>query len=188
MFIKEYLKKSVEVKEAILNSETLLEEIAAVSDLIIKVYEQGSKVLAAGNGGSAADSQHFACELVSKFREDRRALPAIALSTNTSILTAVGNDFGFEYVFSRQIEALGEKGDVFIGITTSGKSKNVLEALKKAKEKGLYTVVLTGFEASFSSGLCDYTIKVPSMETPVIQEVHISILHAICAKVEKAFL
>ena len=139
-----------------------------------------------GNGGSAADAQHLACELVSKFNFDRKAIPSIALTTNTSILTAISNDYSFEKVFSRQVEGIAEKGDILIGISTSGTSKNVIEALKKGKEKGTINIAFIGNKKDKIKLYSDYLIDIPSNETPRIQEMHIIIGHIICDLVEKS--
>lgn len=183
-FIKEYLADSIEIKQLILSDKKLLEGISTVSDLILDSFQKGNKFLIAGNGGSAADSQHIAAEFVSRFYFDRPGLSAIALTTDTSMLTAIGNDYGFENLFSRQIEAHGNKGDVFIGISTSGNSKNVIKAVKAAKELGVITVALCGSKGDLG-GVCDFSLPVPSTSTPHIQEAHICIGHMICAIVEE---
>ncbi|WP_025209028.1 D-sedoheptulose 7-phosphate isomerase [Hippea sp. KM1] len=185
-FVETQIKKSYEVKKSILDNEKLINEILEIGNLLIETYKKGNKLLIAGNGGSAADAQHIAGELVSKFYFDRPALPAIALTTDTSIITAIGNDYGYEYLFSRQIEANGVKGDVFLGISTSGNSKNIIEGLKTAKEKGLITIGLTGESGGKMKELCDYCICVPSSETPRIQEAHILIGHILCSVIEEA--
>jgi len=185
-FIETQIKKSYEVKKSILENERLINEVLEIGNLLIETYKKGNKLLIAGNGGSAADAQHIAGELVSKFYFDRPALPAIALTTDTSIITAIGNDYGYEYLFSRQIEANGIKGDVFLGISTSGNSKNIIEGIKTAKEKGLITIGLTGESGGKMKELCDYCICVPSIETPRIQESHILIGHILCSIIEEA--
>jgi D-sedoheptulose 7-phosphate isomerase len=185
-FVENQIKKSYEVKKSILENEKLINEILEIGNLLVEVYKKGNKLLIAGNGGSAADAQHIAGELVSKFYFDRPALPAIALTTDTSIITAIGNDYGYEKLFSRQIEANGIKGDAFLGISTSGNSKNIIEGLKVAKEKGLFTIGLTGESGGKMKDLCDYCICVPSNETPRIQEAHILIGHILCSIVEEA--
>jgi D-sedoheptulose 7-phosphate isomerase len=185
-FVETQIKKSYEVKKSILENKEIFNEIIKIGEILIDVYKKGNKLLIAGNGGSAADAQHIAGELVSKFYFDRPALPAIALTTDTSIITAIGNDYGYEYLFSRQIEANGVKGDAFLGISTSGNSKNIIEGVKKAKEKGLITIGLTGETGGEMKNLCDYIIKVPSSETPRIQESHILIGHIWCSMIEKA--
>jgi D-sedoheptulose 7-phosphate isomerase len=185
-FITSQIKNSYEIKKAILEDNKLIELISNIGEILIKTYKSGNKLLIAGNGGSAADAQHIAGELVSKFYFDRPALPAIALTTDTSILTAIGNDYGYEKVFSRQIEANGVKGDVFLGISTSGNSKNIIEGIKTAKNKDILTIGLTGRNGGKMKDLCDYCICVPSDETPRIQEAHILIGHILCSIIEEA--
>ena len=186
MFIEDYIKKSISTKEKLLHNNKILETINDVSNVIVSSYSRGGKVITAGNGGSAGDAQHIAGELVSKFYFDRPGLAAVSLTTDTSIITAIGNDYGYEKIFARQIQANGNKGDVFIGISTSGNSKNILLALEEAKKKGIITVGLTGSKECLMDNLSDYIIKVPSDETPNIQEAHIMIGHIICALVEKS--
>ena len=184
-FIENQVKKSYEIKQAIYENKELMNLIQEVSKVTIGVYNQGNKTLIAGNGGSAADSQHIAGEFVSKFYFDRPGLASMALTTDTSILTAIGNDYGYEKLFSRQVQANGVKGDIFIGISTSGNSKNIIEALNECKEKGIITVGLTGKSGGAMKKLCDYCICIPSNETPRVQEAHILIGHIICAVVEE---
>jgi D-sedoheptulose 7-phosphate isomerase len=145
----------------------------------------GNKILLAGNGGSAADCQHLAGELVSRFHYDRPGLPAVALTTDTSILTAIGNDYGYEYLFARQIEALANSGDVFFAISTSGSSPNILQALQTAREKGVATVGLTGRSGGEMPALCEHCLCVPADSTPRIQEGHILVGHIICCLIEQ---
>ena len=184
----EYIKKQIEAsystKIQIYEDELLIKQIQKVAQQCIKAYRGGNKTLIAGNGGSAADAQHIAGEFVSKFYFDRPALPSIALTTDTSILTAIGNDYGYEKLFSRQVEANGIKGDIFIGISTSGNSPNLIDAFKTCKSKGLFTVGLSGKAGGKMAPLCDICLKVPSNETPRIQEAHILIGHIICFLVE----
>lgn len=161
------------------------QQIADVVELMINCFRNGKKLLVMGNGGSAADSQHFAAEIVGRFKLERAALPAIALSTDTSILTAIGNDYGFDTIFSRQIEALAEKGDVVIGLSTSGNSPNVLKALELAKERGCLTIGLLGKDGGSIKTVCDLALIVPTNDTPRVQEGHITIIHIICDLVEK---
>ena len=184
-YIKKHIQESKNIKNELLENSSLLETIQKISLIIIDLYQKGNKILIAGNGGSAADAQHIAGELVSRFYFDRPGLAVIALTTDTSILTAIGNDYGYEKVFSRQIEANGVSGDLFIGISTSGNSKNILEALKVARSIGVITVGLTGKSGGLMASNCDYCIKIPSTETPRIQESHILIAHIICAIVEE---
>ena len=182
--IKTYIEESIEPKREILAK--YLDVINDVTNEIIEAYRNDKKVIWFGNGGSAADAQHLACELVSKFYMERKALPSIALTTNTSTLTAISNDFCYEKVFERQVEAFAKEGDVLIGITTSGKSVNVINALKTAKTKGAITVAFTGNSTDKIRACVDYLIPVPSNNTPHIQESHIMIGHIICYLVEKA--
>ena len=186
MNIKNYIQDSIDTKTKILNDEKILNTIQAIANEIVIGYENGKKVLTAGNGGSAGDAQHIAGELVSKFFFDRPGLSAFSLATDTSILTAIGNDYGYEKTFSRQVQANGCEGDIFIGISTSGNSKNIVLALEEAKKKGMITVGLVGSKSCDMDELCDYIIKVPSTSTPTIQESHIMIAHIICALVEEA--
>ena len=185
-YINNQIEKSLRLKQDLLDSNETKQLIQVVSNEIIKAYKNGNKTLIAGNGGSAADAQHIAGEFVSRFYFDRPGLASIALTTDTSILTAIGNDYGYEKLFSRQLQANGIKGDIFIGISTSGNSKNVVEALKYAKENGIITVGLTGQKGGLMKEMCDYCICMPSDETPRIQEGHILIGHIICAVVEEA--
>ena len=184
-FIDKQVKNSYIVKRAILEDRELSGLIREVSAKCIEVYKNGNKTLIAGNGGSAADAQHVAGEFVSKFYFDRPGLASMALTTDTSVLTAIGNDYGYEKLFSRQVQANGATGDMFIGISTSGNSKNIVEALRTCKERGIIAVGLTGEGGGAMAELCDYCIKVPSSETPRIQEAHILIGHIICSVVEE---
>jgi len=185
-FTVKQIAESIEVKQAILNNKELLKLIEEISVKAIELYENGKKIMLAGNGGSAADAQHIAGELVSRFYFDRPGLPALALTTDSSILTAIGNDYGYEKLFSRQIQANGVEGDMFIGISTSGNSENILKALEECKNKKIITVGLTGENGGKMAELCDYCIKVPSTETPRVQEAHILISHIICSIIEEA--
>lgn len=184
--IKQHLTLSAEVKQK--TAERRAAVISRATDCIIDSLKSKGKVLLCGNGGSAADSQHLAAELVGRFKKDRDTLPAAALTTDTSILTAVGNDYGFTRIFSRQVQALGRKGDVLVGLSTSGRSENVRLALKKAKEMEMHTIALIGNKencpiAEFS----DIIISVPSPHTPFIQEAHIAIGHIMCDLIEDYF-
>ena len=184
-YIGNQVASSISIKQKILENKEILDMIKVVSQVTIDAYKNGNKTLIAGNGGSAADAQHIAGEFVSKFYFDRPGLASLALTTDTSILTAIGNDYGYEKLFSRQVQANGVKGDIFIGISTSGNSKNIIEALEECKSKGIITVGLTGQAGGLMNDLCDYCIKVPSPETPRVQESHILIGHIICAVVEE---
>ncbi len=160
------------------------EKILSLVEKTCEVFRRGGKLLVFGNGGSAADAQHLAAELVNRFRRDRAPLPAIALTTDTSILTAVGNDYGFDLVFVKQVEALGQTGDIALGISTSGRSPNVLKALARARELGLYTVGLTGEKGGQMAEVAELVIRVPSEETPRIQEGHLLFIHVFAELVE----
>jgi D-sedoheptulose 7-phosphate isomerase len=176
----------VAVKQRILADAAFMQQVTAMGHLLIDCYEAGNKLLIAGNGGSAADAQHIAAEFVSRFNFDRPGLPALALTTDTSILTAVGNDYGYDQLFRRQLEANGQPGDVFLGISTSGNSPNILMALEAARLKGIKTFGLTGHSGGKMRALCDHCLCVPSGDTPRIQEAHIVIGHTLCAMVELA--
>ncbi len=180
--IKE-LKESIEITQAVI--EHLAGTVVDAAGIIIDAYGAGKKVLLIGNGGSAADAQHIAAELVGRFLLERKPLPAIALTTDTSILTALSNDYGYETVFSRQIEALGEAGDVLVAITTGGTSQNILTAIETAHSRGMKVIVLTGEKGKPLREKADLVLIVPSEKTPRIQEAHITIGHIICYLVEK---
>jgi D-sedoheptulose 7-phosphate isomerase len=179
------IRASIAVKELLLRNAEVVSLIAKVSELLVETFDTGNKVLLFGNGGSAADAQHIAAEFVGRFAFDRPALPALALSVNSSCITAIGNDYGFDLVFSRQIEALARPGDMAIGISTSGNSSNVLHGLSTAREKGLRTVAFTGCAGGKLKNAADYCICAPSNETPRIQECHILIGHIISELVEE---
>lgn len=183
--IQEHIKDSITVKEKLLHNTEIISKIEFITGEIVEAYKNGKKLLIAGNGGSAADAQHMAAELVGKFYLDRKGLFTIALNTNTSILTSIANDYNFNKIFSRQIQAYGEKGDVFIGISTSGNSANIIEALKEANKKGILTVGVVGGKACKIDEISNYCIKIPSDKTPIIQEAHIMIGHIICELIEK---
>jgi D-sedoheptulose 7-phosphate isomerase len=176
--------KALDNFEAMSRDESLSAQISSVVDLSVAALESGRVLYFAGNGGSAADAQHWAGELVSRFYYDRPGLAAVALTTDTSILTAIGNDYGYDYVFARQIEALGRAGDVFFAISTSGRSKNILRAIAAAKSRGLSVVGFTGEGGGDMAGLCDICMQVPSRETPRIQEGHEFLGHMVCALIE----
>jgi len=171
----------------ILLDKKLHENIANVANVCVKALRDGKKIIFCGNGGSAADSQHLAAELVSKLSYDRPALAAIALTVDTSALTAIGNDYGFVYAFSRQIEAIGNEGDILIGISTSGRSKNIVEAIKSGKKKSMITIGFLGEDGRDIGNLVDFQINIPSDCTPKIQEGHISLGHILCSLIEDEF-
>jgi D-sedoheptulose 7-phosphate isomerase len=183
--VTDSIEASIAVKERLLRTTEIVSAIARISEILVDAFQRGRKVLLFGNGGSAADAQHIAAEFVGRFAFDRPALPALALSVNTSCVTAIGNDYGFDQVFSRQIAAIAQPGDVAIGISTSGNSPNVVAALSLSKEKGLHTVALTGCSGGELKNVADYCICVPSNETPRIQECHILIGHIISQLVEQ---
>jgi len=183
--IRQELIESAQTKSLI--AEELAGAIEDAADLICKSLRRGGKVLIFGNGGSAADAQHFACELVGKFKKVRKALPAVALTTDTSILTAVTNDFDFKYIFSRQIEALGKPEDVAVAISTSGNSPNVLEGIKAARDLNIKSIGLSGKSGGKLAQVVDIPLLVPSVSTPRIQEGHIAIIHILCLLVERSF-
>lgn len=185
-YVVNEITASVAVKQRILEDAAFMQQVTDMGHLLIDRYQAGSKLLIAGNGGSAADAQHIAAEFVSRFNFDRPGLPALALTTDTSILTAVGNDYGYDQLFRRQVEANGQAGDVFLGISTSGNSPNILLALEAARLKGITTFGLTGQSGGKMRELCDYCLCVPSGDTPRIQEAHIVIGHILCAMVELA--
>lgn len=187
-FVREEIARTIAVFQRFEQAPELIARVAQVGEVCSRALQAGHKILFAGNGGSAADAQHLAAEFVSRLTVDRVPLAAIALTTDTSVLTSAGNDFGFENIFSRQVLALGNPGDVMIGITTSGGSPNILRAMEAARAKGLVTVGLTGERLTPLAGLCDYFLQVPCGRTQNIQEVHIMIGHTICALAERAFL
>lgn len=182
--IKKQIESSIEVKRKLLEDDAFHSKIVNISLKIAESFKSGNKLLLAGNGGSAADAQHISAEFVSRFYFDRPGLPSIALTTDSSILTAIGNDYGYDRLFERQIEALGLEGDIFIGITTSGSSANVLKAFKKAKEKNIFTVAFCG-DYGIKGFKPDIIFDIPSPETPRIQESHILTGHLICYLVEE---
>ncbi len=184
-YIKNQIQASIDTKQNILNDETLMQTIADVGQACVELYQNGKKTLLAGNGGSAADAQHIAAELVGRYGFDRPSIPSIALTTDTSNLTAIGNDYGYDKVFSRQMEGMGSEGDLFIGISTSGNSENIINAINAAKAKGVTTVALVGRDGGEMARLADFAIIVPSNATPRIQESHILIGHMICDIIEK---
>jgi D-sedoheptulose 7-phosphate isomerase len=183
--IRQVIRQSIALKENIASDTALLHKIAEAGSLIADRVSAGGRVLFAGNGGSAADSQHLAAEFVSRFEFDRPGLPAVALCTDTSILTAIGNDYGFDLLFSRQLQAQATKADIFVGITTSGRSVNILKAFEECKRLGVTTIALCGQGGSLED-LADYVLRVPSTDTARIQECHILIGHILCAIVESS--
>jgi len=183
--IKQELARSSQLLANAAHDEGLLRSVRLVVDLCVAALRNGSKILLCGNGGSAADAQHWAGELVSRFYFDRPALPAIALTTDSSILTAIGNDYGYDQVFSRQVQAIGTKGDILFAISTSGGSRNIIAAVREAKAKAISTIGFTGSKGGELVELVDLCIKAPSASTPDIQLVHEAVGHTICMLVEK---
>ncbi len=179
------LRESAANLAAMAADEALHRTLAEVAEVCVTALQRGNKLLFAGNGGSAADSQHLAGEMVSRFNYDRPGLPAFALTVDSSVMTAIGNDYGYEELFRRQLQAVGRPGDVFFGISTSGRSPNVLAALRQAREDGLVTVGFTGRDGGEMPTLCDYLLRTPSDATPRIQEGHILMGHTICCLVEQ---
>ena len=187
-FILKEVENSIATKQKLLADKKLIDGIEEAANVCLKAYQRGGKVILAGNGGSAADAQHIAAEFVNQLNYDRPALSSIALTTDTSILTAIGNDRGYDEIFSRQILANGKAGDVFIGISTSGNSKNVIDAFKVCRKQNITTIGWTGETGGEMKQYCDYCLCVPSSETPRIQESHILIGHIICGIIEDTLL
>ena len=183
--IRGRLKDSIALKNKIIENGDILRLIGEIAKSIIKAYQNNKKVILFGNGGSAADAQHIAAEFVGKYYLDRDPLPAMALTVNTSSLTAIGNDYSFDTVFARQLEAFAQEGDIVIGISTSGNSENVFQALRLAKQKGLMTIAFTGRDGGKLKDIVDYCLRIPSNDTPRIQEGHITVGHIICEMVER---
>ncbi len=185
-YITQQIRESAQIQTLMLNDEALQGRLAAAAQACIDRLRAGGKILLAGNGGSAADSQHIAGELVSRFAYDRPGLASVALTTDTSILTAIGNDYGYERLFARQIQALGTKGDVFIAYSTSGSSPNIVLALQHARQQGLVTIGMTGNRCGTMTAWCDHLLDVPSADTPKIQEGHLVLGHTLCGLIEQA--
>ncbi len=184
--IRSQFDKNIELHQVV--KEQLASQIAQAADFIIEAYKTGNKLLLCGNGGSAADAQHIAAELVGRFKKERRGLPAIALTTDTSIMTAVANDYWYDLLFARQIEALGNKGDILIGISTSGNSVNVIRAVETAKFKGLKTIGFLGSDGGKLKDLVELPLIVPSEESDRVQEIHILIGHIICHLIDSKII
>jgi len=185
--IKKIIKSSIDTKQSVLQNEGLLKTIAASVDVIVNAFRNGNRVYFCGNGGSAADAQHLAAEFSGRFYTNRKALPAEALHCNTSYLTAVANDYGFDEIYSRLIDGIGEAGDVLIGLSTSGTSANITKAFETAKKKEMITIGFTGKSGGNMKPLCDHLINIPSTDTPRIQESHIMVGHIICQLVEEKY-
>lgn len=185
--IRRSIIASIEIKLKLASDKEFLLELKRIGIRMITALKMGRKVLIAGNGGSAADAQHFAAELAGQFVHKRRGLPVAALTTNASITTAISNDFGYEYIFSRQVEGLGQEGDIFVGISTSGNSLNLIHAMDSAKKNGLITIGLLGKEGGQLKNYCDLKLIVPSDNIQYIQEAHIMVIHELCALIDNAF-
>lgn len=182
--IKEYINSSLETKQKILNDNEILQKVEKISKFIVNALQNDNKILFVGNGGSASDCDHLATEFVSKFYKDRHAFNAISLTSNNALITALSNDFGYDNAFSRQIEAIGKKGDVLIALSTSGNSKNIIQSINVANEMELTTIGLTGQKECQMDNLCNILVKIPSQETPIIQECQMTLGHLICKIVE----
>lgn len=185
-FAREYLAESLAAMTTFASDQSFANTLGSVAKVITDALRNGHKLLIAGNGGSAADAQHIAGEFVSRLAFDRAPLAAIALTTDTTALTAIGNDYGYDFVFERQVQALGQPGDVFLGISTSGKSPNVLRALAMARSLGVVTVGFTGSQNGPLRELCDLLLAVPSTKTAIVQQIHITAAHTVCALVERS--
>jgi D-sedoheptulose 7-phosphate isomerase len=187
--IAAHLKQSLAALERANNDAALLATARKIAGVIIAALRAGNKLLIIGNGGSAADAQHIAAEIIGRYKQDRPGYAAIALTTDTSALTAIANDYGFEQIFARQVEGLGQRGDVLLALSTSGRSANILAALRKAREQGLVTIGFTGIKGEAPLGAaCDHLFVSPSDDTPVVQQIHLTIAHGICDEVEQAMM
>jgi D-sedoheptulose 7-phosphate isomerase len=186
--VEDHLALSLAALERAVKDESLLAAARKIAEIIIKTLRGGNKLLIVGNGGSAADAQHIAAEIVGRYKQDRPAYAAIALTTDTSALTAIANDYGFEQVFARQIAGLGRRGDALLALSTSGRSPNILAALTTARERGIVTIGMTGKRGERLSALCDHLLVAPSNDTPVIQQIHIAVAHGICEAIEQAMM
>lgn len=187
-YIQNSFKESASNLERLSKSEDVQSQVVTAAEWIIESLKKGGKLLVAGNGGSAADAQHIAAELVAKLSRDRTSIAALALTVDTSLLTAVGNDYGYDHVYDRQIQGLAQPQDVFLAITTSGNSKNILMALEQARKKKVKTILLTGFQGGKAKALADLSILAPGEHTAQIQEAHIAIYHSLCFMIEKSLV
>jgi D-sedoheptulose 7-phosphate isomerase len=186
--VRAHLKLSLAALERANDDPALLATARTIAAAIINALRSGNKILLIGNGGSAADAQHIAAEIIGRYKQDRPAYAAIALTTDTSALTAIANDYGFEQVFARQVEGLGARGDVLLALSTSGRSSNILAALRTARERGLVTIGFTGSKGEALGALCDHLLVSPSDDTPVIQQIHLSVAHGICDEIEQTMM
>jgi D-sedoheptulose 7-phosphate isomerase len=183
-----HLEVSLAALHRAVHDEALLDAARKIAAAIISALRSGNKLLIIGNGGSAADAQHIAAEIVGRYKQDRPGYAALALTTDTSALTSIANDYGFEQVFSRQVEGLGQRGDVLMALSTSGKSPNILAALRFARERGLVTVGFTGTKGENLRALCDHLLVAPSDDTPVIQQIYLAVAHGICDEIEQTMM
>ena len=186
--IAAHLKQSLTALERANSDAPMLAVARAIAAAIVAALRAGNKVLIIGNGGSAGDAQHIAAEIVGRYKQERPGYAAIALTTDTSALTAIGNDYGFEQIFARQVEGLGARGDVLLALSTSGRSANILAALKKARERGLVTVGFTGTKGATMGADCDHLLIAPSDDTPVVQQIHLAVGHGICDEIEQTMM
>jgi D-sedoheptulose 7-phosphate isomerase len=183
-----HLKQSLAALERANGDGALLATARSIADVIVNALRSGNKILLIGNGGSAADAQHIAAEIVGRYKQDRPAYAAVALTTDTSALTAIANDYGFEQVFARQVEGLGRRGDVLLALSTSGRSPNIVAALRTARERGLVTVGFTGIKGETMRALCDHLLVTPTDDTPVVQQIHLTVGHGICDAIEQTMM
>jgi D-sedoheptulose 7-phosphate isomerase len=186
--IATHFERSLTALTLMTQDAALLATARAIAAAIIAALRAGNKLMIIGNGGSAADAQHIAAEIIGRYKQDRAAYAAIALTTDTSALTAIANDYGFERVFARQVEGLGERGDVLLALSTSGRSPNILTALRSARKRGLVTIGFTGDKGEALAALCDHLLVSPSDDTPVIQQIHLTVAHAICDAIEQSLM
>jgi D-sedoheptulose 7-phosphate isomerase len=187
-FIGVHLQQSLAAFERATQDVTMLASAHEIADIIIAALRAGNKLLLAGNGGSAGDAQHIAAEITGRYKVDRPAYAAIALTTDTSALTAIANDYGYDKVFSRQVEAIGTRGDVLLALSTSGRSPSILDALRSARGRGLVTVGFTGDNGGAMAAACDHLLVAPSDDTPIIQQIHLAVAHGICEAIEQAMI
>jgi D-sedoheptulose 7-phosphate isomerase len=183
-----HLKQSLAALDRATQDAALLATARKIAEIIIAALRAGNKLLIIGNGGSAADAQHIAAEIVGRYKQDRPAYAAVALTTDTSALTAIANDYGFEQVFARQVEGLGQRGDVLLALSTSGRSPNILAALRVARDSGLVTVGFTGSKGASLGALCDHLLVAPSDNTPVVQQIYLAVAHGICDEIEQTLM
>jgi D-sedoheptulose 7-phosphate isomerase len=186
--IAAHLKRSLAALERANSDVALLATAHAIAAAMIDALRSGNKILLIGNGGSAADAQHIAAEIIGRYKQDRPAFAAVALTTDTSALTAIANDYGFEQVFARQVEGLGQRGDVLLAFSTSGRSPNILTALRTARARGLVTIGFTGSKGEALGALCDHLLVSPSDDTPIVQQIHLAVAHGICDEIEQTMM